>query len=179
MVFQECFYSFFLLVCKITAFNVYEIIQNTESNSTSEGQGETMQNNCEGQTVSLAIQHVFWEVVLLFFFLLVCEILSPVCPPKKLFKNLHIDIQHFIQQKYHLRGEINILHRKISMDIHSVISSRTSSAVMIITRNPESDNTFYSVQFRDMELKILGIANAEKVLDAVKDYVENGGVVSR
>lgn len=65
------------------------------------------------------------------------------------------------------------------MDIHSVISSRTSSSVMIITRNPESDNTFYSVQFRDMELKILGIANAEKVLDAVKDYVENGGVVSR
>ena len=43
---------------------------------------------------------------------------------------------------------------------------------MIITRNPESDNAFYSVQFRDMELKILGIANAEKVLDAVKDYVE-------
>lgn len=115
MVFQECFYSFFLLVCKITAFNVYEIIQNTESNSTSEGQGETMQNNCEGQTVSLAIQHVFWEVVLLFFFLLVCEILSPVCPPKKLFKNLHIDIQHFIQQKYHLRGEINILHRKVNV----------------------------------------------------------------
>lgn len=28
MVFQECFYSFFLLVCKITAFSVYEIIQN-------------------------------------------------------------------------------------------------------------------------------------------------------
>lgn len=72
-----------------------------------------MQNNCEGQTVSLAIQHVFWEVVLLFFFLLVCEILSPVCPPKKLFKNLHIDIQHFIQQKYHLRGEINILYREV------------------------------------------------------------------
>lgn len=38
------------------------------------------------------------------------------------------------------------------------------------------DNAFYSVQFRDMELKILGIANAEKVLDAVKDYVENGEV---
>ena len=108
MVFQECFYSFFLLVCKITAFNVYEIIQNTESNSTSEGQGETMQNNCEGQTVSLAIQHVFWEVVLLFFFLLVCEILSPVCPPKIFFKNLHIDIQHFMQHKYHLRGKEKI-----------------------------------------------------------------------
>ena len=28
MVFQECFYSFFLLVCKITAFSVSEIIQN-------------------------------------------------------------------------------------------------------------------------------------------------------
>lgn len=38
------------------------------------------------------------------------------------------------------------------------------------------DNAFYSIQFRDMELKILGIANAEKVLDAVKDYVEKGEV---
>lgn len=38
------------------------------------------------------------------------------------------------------------------------------------------DNAFYSVQFRDMELKILGISNAEKVLDVVKDYVENGEV---
>lgn len=38
------------------------------------------------------------------------------------------------------------------------------------------DNAFYSVNFRDMELKILGISNAEKVLDAVKDYVENGEV---
>ena len=35
------------------------------------------------------------------------------------------------------------------------------------------DNAFYSVQFRDMELKILGICNAEEVLDVVKDYVEN------
>lgn len=38
------------------------------------------------------------------------------------------------------------------------------------------DNTFYSVQFRDMKLKILGICNAEEVLDVVKDYVENGEV---
>lgn len=38
------------------------------------------------------------------------------------------------------------------------------------------ENAFYSVQFRDMELKILGISNAEKVLDTVKDYVENGEV---
>lgn len=38
------------------------------------------------------------------------------------------------------------------------------------------DNAFYSVNFRDMELKILGISNAEKVLDTVKDYVENGEV---
>ena len=34
------------------------------------------------------------------------------------------------------------------------------------------DNSFYSVNFRDMDLKILGISDAEKVLDAVKDYVE-------
>ena len=32
------------------------------------------------------------------------------------------------------------------------------------------------IQFRDMELKIMGIQNAEAVLDAVKDYVENGEV---
>ena len=38
------------------------------------------------------------------------------------------------------------------------------------------DNTFFTVQFRDMELKILGISNVEKVLDAVKDYVEDGEV---
>ena len=38
------------------------------------------------------------------------------------------------------------------------------------------DNVFFSVQFRDMELKIMGIPNAEEVLDAVKDYVENGEV---
>ena len=38
------------------------------------------------------------------------------------------------------------------------------------------DNVFFTVQFRDMELKIMGISDAEKVLDAVKDYVENGDV---
>ena len=62
-----------------------------------EGQGETKQNNCEGQTVSLAIQQGFCEVVLLFFFLLVCEILSPVCPPKISFKNsplIHSDLHN-------------------------------------------------------------------------------------
>ena len=38
------------------------------------------------------------------------------------------------------------------------------------------DNAFYSVNFRDMDLKILGISDTEKVLDAVKDYVEMGEV---
>ena len=38
------------------------------------------------------------------------------------------------------------------------------------------DNAFYSVNFRDMELKMLGISNADKALDAVKDYIENGEV---
>ena len=37
-------------------------------------------------------------------------------------------------------------------------------------------NSFYSVQFRDMELKILGISNSEKVPDTVKNDVENGEV---
>ena len=38
------------------------------------------------------------------------------------------------------------------------------------------DNSFYSVSFHDLEFKILGITGAEKVLDAVKDFVENGEV---
>ena len=38
------------------------------------------------------------------------------------------------------------------------------------------DGTFYSVNFCDMELKILGISNPKKSLDNVKDYVENGEV---
>ena len=38
------------------------------------------------------------------------------------------------------------------------------------------DNAFYSVNFRDMDLKILGISDAEKVLDTVKDYIEMGEV---
>ena len=38
------------------------------------------------------------------------------------------------------------------------------------------DNVFFTVQFRDMELKIMGIPNAVEVLDVVKDYVENGEV---
>lgn len=53
------------------------------------------------------------------------------------------------------------------------VSTTTYKGAIIITWQ---DNAFYSVNFRDMELKILGISNAEKVLDAVKDYVENGEV---
>lgn len=39
------------------------------------------------------------------------------------------------------------------------------------------DNSFYSVNFRDMDLRILGLTGAERVLDAVKDYVEEGEVL--
>ena len=67
--------------------------------------------------MALAIQHGFCEVVLLFFFLLVCEILSPISPPKISFKNLHVDIQYFMQQKYHLRGQINILASESDTEI--------------------------------------------------------------
>lgn len=53
------------------------------------------------------------------------------------------------------------------------VSTPTYKGTVIITWQ---DNAFYSVNFRDMELNILGISNAEKVLDAVKDYVEMGEV---
>ena len=36
------------------------------------------------------------------------------------------------------------------------------------------NDLFFTLQFRDIELKIMGISNAEEVLDAVKDYVESG-----
>ena len=53
------------------------------------------------------------------------------------------------------------------------VSTPTYKGTVIITWQ---DNAFYSVNFRDMELKILGISSAEKALDAVKDFVENGEV---
>ena len=53
------------------------------------------------------------------------------------------------------------------------VSTQVYKGTVIITWQ---DNAFYSVNFRDMDLKILGISDAEKVLDAVKDYVENGEV---
>ena len=51
------------------------------------------------------------------------------------------------------------------------VCTPTYKGTVIITWQ---DNAFYSVCFRDMELKILGISDAEKVLDAVEDYVEMG-----
>ena len=53
------------------------------------------------------------------------------------------------------------------------VSTPSYKGTIIITWQ---DKAFYSVNFRDVYLMILGISNAEKVLDAVKDYVENGEV---
>ena len=53
------------------------------------------------------------------------------------------------------------------------VSTPTFKGTVIITWQ---DNAFYSVCFRDMELKIPGISDAEEVLDTVKDYVEMGEV---
>lgn len=51
------------------------------------------------------------------------------------------------------------------------VTTPTYKGTVIITWQ---DNDFYSVNFRDMDLKILGISSAEKVLDAVKEFVKNG-----
>ena len=48
----------------------------------------------------------------------------------------------------------------------------SNGAILIIWQ----DNNFYSVPFRDQNLKKLGITGAEKVLAAVKEFVENGEV---
>lgn len=44
------------------------------------------------------------------------------------------------------------------------VSTPNYNGTVIITFQ---DNSFYSVSFRDLEFKILGITGAEKVLDAV------------
>ena len=122
MLFREWSYCFFLLVCKTMAFGVSEIIQNL----TLHPRDEERQSKIIARDKPCLLQFntFFWEVVLLFFFLLVCEILSPVCPPKIFFKNLHIDIQCFIQHKYRLRGQINILHRQINLIIYTQLSPK-------------------------------------------------------
>lgn len=103
------------------AFGVSEIIQNL----TLHPRDEERQSKIIARDKPCLLQFntFFWEVVLLFFFLLVCEILSPVCPPKIFFKNLHIDIQCFIQHKYRLRGKVTFLHRKI-MKVNEVLKSQ-------------------------------------------------------
>ncbi len=41
-----------------------------------------------------------------------------------------------------------------------------------------AESSFFIVEFSDNDLKILGIVGVERVLDVVKDYVENGEVWS-
>ena len=53
------------------------------------------------------------------------------------------------------------------------VSTQVYKGTVIITWQ---DNVFFTVQFRDMELKIMSIPNAEEVLNAVKEYVEDGEV---
>ena len=169
MLFREWSYCFFLLVCKTMAFGVSEIIQNL----TLHPRDEERQSKIIARDKPCLLQFntFFWEVVLLFFFLLVCEILSPVCPPKIFFKNLHIDIQCFIQHKYRLRGQINILHRKLlprtqveadtkrtaevrlsdSMNLSSTKSSnnkeRRSSKLLSLRRRPNGSSDARQSQF--------------------------------
>ena len=52
-----------------------------------------------------------------------------------------------------------------------IVSTPIYKGTVIITWQ---DNAYFTVKFRDMELKMMGIPNAEEVIDAVKDYVENG-----
>lgn len=53
------------------------------------------------------------------------------------------------------------------------VSTQVYKSTVIITWQ---DNAYFTVKFRDMELKIMDIPNAEEVLDDVKDYVEDGEV---
>jgi len=67
----------------IKAFGNFRI--NTKPNFQSKGQAE---QEGEGQIGPPTFQCVFFEMVLLFFFLLVCEFLSLVCPPKLFYSTI-------------------------------------------------------------------------------------------
>lgn len=53
------------------------------------------------------------------------------------------------------------------------VSTNVYKGAVIIT---SLDDHFYTVNFRNMDLRIMGIAKPEEVPDAVKDYVEDGEV---
>ena len=71
-------------------FRVSEIILNLTSRPR-DNEGQTKQKRVYNCVPHISVS--FSERVFLFFFLLVCEILSPVCPPKISFKNFPIDTQ--------------------------------------------------------------------------------------
>lgn len=111
MVFQECFYNFFLLVCKITAFSVYEIIQNlTLHPRDKERQSKIIARD---KPCLLQFNTVFGKWFYCFSFFLYAKFCPPFVPRKYHSKKISIDIQRFTQYKYRLRGEINILHRQV------------------------------------------------------------------
>lgn len=45
-----------------------------------------------------------------------------------------------------------------------------------VVRISHEDAAFFVVQFTDADKRILGLTGAERVLDVVKDFVENGKV---
>ena len=101
--FSEIIYCFFLLVCKIYSLSTdfkfaYMMVvvfrwNTTESNPEPKGQWGTNKKDSEGQILSLTFQCGFSEMVLLFFFLLVCDFLSPICPFKAILVKTYIDNQ--------------------------------------------------------------------------------------
>lgn len=114
--------------------------------------------------MSLAIQHGFLEVVLLFFFLLVCEILSLVCPPKIFFENLHIDIQYFIVQKAVESGNIIFGYSTYTMFIDALQDALAGKEIVVLSNNHEARSGHKTVHTPEEAVEYLRGKGMEEII---------------
>ena len=123
LAFQHAFSRMVLLLFSfgMQDYGFWRFWNNTESNSTSEGRGEAKQNNCEGQTVPLAIQHVFLGSGFIVFLSFGMRNFVPRLSPKNTLKKFTYWYTTLYATKISFAWEINILRREISRCTHKNI----------------------------------------------------------
>ena len=97
-------------------FSISETIQNlTRNPRDKERQSKIISRD---KPCPLQFNAVFRKWFYCFSFFWYAKFCPPFVPPKIFFKNLHIDIQHLTQQKYHLRGQIMAYKQPLSLIIN-------------------------------------------------------------
>lgn len=112
MVFRKWFYSFFLLVCKITAFSVSGIIQNlTLYPRDKEGQRKIIaRDKPYPSSFNMAFRKWFYCFSLFWY----AKFCPPFVPRKYLSKNYTLIHNDLYSKNIVCVGQINILHRQIA-----------------------------------------------------------------